>query len=196
MIWIITAATAVKEEGTIITHLLEAGADRVLLRKPGWDASQYSQLVTQISPAFYHRLIIRDQVDVCHQYGLAGIHWSGAARQQVTPAQVSPQLQHSTGIHDTADIPLLGPHFSTLLLSPVFNSISKPDYKGQHAQTLTNKGPHQVLALGGVDAHNIRQIKQWQFDGAAILGAIWQEPAQAVEHYYRIQELWNKSDLM
>jgi thiamine-phosphate pyrophosphorylase len=49
--------------------------------------------------------------------------------------------------------------------------------------------------LGGVDHTNVGLLKQWQFDGAALLGIIWKTPLQAVENYYRIQELWNRSDL-
>lgn len=102
---------------------------------------------------------------------------------------------NSTGIHSADKITLTNKRYSTLLLSPVFDSISKPGYQGTSAGILTNKDNRPVLALGGVDHTNIILLKQWHFDGAALLGAIWKTPAKAVENYYRIQQLWNKSDL-
>lgn len=109
----------------------------------------------------------------------------------------SPQnfKENSTGIHTIEEITSTDIRIQTLLLSPVFNSTSKPGYEGQFGKQLPNKNNRQVLALGGVDHINVALLKQWHFDGAALLGAIWKTPADAVENYYRIQELWNKSDL-
>lgn len=104
--------------------------------------------------------------------------------------------ENSTGIHSKYEITLTDIRFNTLLLSPVFNSISKPGYHGRQEGMLPEKNGRQVLALGGVDHSNIYLLKNWQFDGAALLGAIWKTPARAVENYCRIQQLWNRNDLM
>jgi len=103
--------------------------------------------------------------------------------------------ENSTGIHSTEELTLTDTRFRTLLLSPVFNSISKTGYYGRQMGVLPEKNNRQVLALGGVDHTNVHLLKKRQFDGAALLGAIWKIPAQAVENYCRIQELWNRSDL-
>ncbi len=120
---------------------------------------------------------------------------SNQRKQQ--PRYLSPEnfKENSTGIHSVNELTLTGTRFNTLLLSPVFNSISKPGYHSRQAGMLTEKNNRQVLALGGVDHTNVHLLKNWQFDGAALLGAIWKTPAQAVETYCRIQQLWNKSDL-
>ncbi|SEW13659.1 thiamine phosphate synthase [Chitinophaga arvensicola] len=219
MIWIITSPERVYEEEKIITGLLNAGVGRILLRKPGWSTEQYAALLNQLPANYYTRLLIRDQPSLATEYGLAGVHWSGEGRKQLTaitvnyagangndtsvfPADSSMHYtshgkfqENSTGIHSTDEITLTNKRFQTLLLSPVFNSISKPGYQGKFGVPLPHSRQQQVLALGGVDQHNIHLVKQWQFDGAALLGAIWQTPAHAVENYQRIQELWNSNAL-
>lgn len=203
----------------IIAALLTAGVKRVLLRKPGWSTEQYTALLDKLPPEYYSRLLIRDHAALAARYGLAGVHWSGEEMRRSVAADskytsngetapvtgkkepptryLSPEnfKENSTGIHSTEDITSTDKRFQTLLLSPVFNSISKPGYHGRIEGILPDKNNRPVLALGGVDHTNIHLLRHWQFDGAALLGAIWKTPAQAVENYYRIQQLWNKSDL-
>jgi thiamine monophosphate synthase len=301
LIWIITSPERIHEEERIIAALLSAGASRVLVRKPDWTTEEYAALLDGINPDYYDRLLIRDQPVLAAEYGLAGVHWSGAARafyeaqlcdrnnadskkgsvtedakivgkngkltytnksktltkdhpapdftnsvsfNSATPLtkeegmdkdtgngtinvqptaeersekntaernavirpfaekigsdnSSSPEklISNSTGIHTATEITYTSTRYSTLLLSPVFDSISKTGYHGRAGGMLTNKDHRPVLALGGVNHTNIILLKQWQFDGAALLGAIWKTPAKAVENYYRIQQLWNKSDL-
>lgn len=192
MIWVITSPERIHEEKQIIAALLSAGASRVVLRKPGWTTAQYRALLDNIPPDYYNQLLIRDEPLLAAEYGLAGVHWSkGVSAFHATTIYT----ENSIGIHSADEITVTNTRYSILLLSPVFNSISKPGYTGRAAGMLTNKDHRPVLALGGVDHTNIILLKKWQFDGAALLGAIWQTPAKAVENYYRIQELWNKSDL-
>lgn len=217
MIWIITSPERIHEEVDILAALLTAGVERVLLRKPGWSAGQYAALLDKLPPEYYNRVLIRDHGALAARYSLAGVHWSreGIQRflsdavisnEETAPAArktepltryLSPEdfKENSTGIHSMEDITLTDKRFQTLLLSPVFNSISKPGYHGRMEGVLPDKNNRRVLALGGVDHSNIHLLKPWQFDGAALLGAIWKTPVQAVENYCRIQQLWNKSDL-
>lgn len=190
MLWIITSPERVHEEERLVSALLEAGAARVLLRKPGWSTGQYRLLIDKIGSNYYNRLLVRDQPLLAAAYGLAGVHWSG--QENAAPL---PGFTNSKGIRSADGITLTDKRFCTLLLSPVFNSISKPGYAGRFHAPLASKHNRQVLALGGVNHTNIALVRQWNFDGAALLGAIWETPAKAVENYYRIQELWNKNDL-
>ncbi|MGF6926567.1 thiamine-phosphate pyrophosphorylase [Chitinophaga sp. W2I13] len=217
MIWIITSPERIHEEVDILAALLTAGVERVLLRKPGWSAGQYAALLDKLPPECYNRVLIRDHGALAARYSLAGVHWSregiqrflsdaatsnektapGAGETEPLTSYLAPEnfKENSTGIHSPEGITLTDKRFQTLLLSPVFNSISKPGYHGRVQGMLPDKNNRRVLALGGVDHSNIHLLKTWQFDGAALLGAIWKIPAQAVEHYCRIQQLWNKSDL-
>jgi len=201
MIWIITSPERLHEEERIIAALLSAGASRVLLRKPGWSTKEYTSLLDKINPDCYHHILIRDQPLLANKYKLAGVHWSGEAKASGQTAQhtgdnsiLHTYSENSTGIHSPEQITSTHKCFTALLLSPVFDSISKPGYHGRYEGRLINKDNRPVLALGGVDHTNIIFLKQWHFDGAALLGAIWKTPAKAIENYHRIQQLWNNSD--
>jgi thiamine-phosphate pyrophosphorylase len=68
----------------------------------------------------------------------------------------------------------------------VFDSISKQGYKGVAANDFylrNEQKPLQVIALGGIDAQHIQPVTNMNFDGAALLGAIWGEPENAIENF-------------
>ncbi|WP_212001101.1 thiamine phosphate synthase [Chitinophaga sp. HK235] len=198
MIWIITSPERIYEEEKIIADLLQAGAHRILLRKPSWQPREYMALLDKTDPSCYARIIVRDNFQVCQRFPVGGLHLSGKVRESMNCRELQLCLQRyrncSTGIHDMADITSMAPQFTTLLLSPVFDSISKAGYNGRFAQPLPDKKGRQVLGMGGIDASNISRLKDWHYDGAALLGAIWQQPEQAVNNYQRIQAQWNSND--
>jgi len=202
MVSIITSPERIHEEAKILRELLQAGAASVLLRKPGWSVQEYTTLLESIDPACYPGIRISQYPELCMRYGLSGVHFGEAARATLTPAQMEYFNQRhwhtSTSIHTPAMIPVLGNTWGTLLLGPVFNSISKPGYNSSiKAGTRLNKtgSTASIIALGGVDHTNIHLLRQMHFDGAALLGAIWQEPARAITNYNRIQEIWNHNAL-
>lgn len=202
MLSIITPPERIYEEAKILRELLQAGAGSVLLRKPGWSVQQYASLLDSIDPACYPGIRISQYPELCRQYGLGGVHFGEAARSTLTPLQMeyfNQQHWHtSTSIHTPAMIPVLGNTWETLLLGPVFNSISKPGYNSSiKADTRLNKTgcTARIIALGGVDHTNIHLLRPMCFDGAALLGAIWQKPARAITNYNRIQEIWNHNAL-
>ena len=88
--------------------------------------------------------------------------------------------------------------YQYVFLSPVFDSISKPGYSAkfelkrlaEELKLIKNKNPFlpKVIALGGISAKNIIQVKEAGFSGAALLGAIW-ESANPVQAYQHIQSI-------
>jgi len=68
-----------------------------------------------------------------------------------------------------------------VLLGPVFDSISKHGYKSKFSKEELKTGISQwhgrakLYALGGINAENIRELKELGFDGAAVLGYIWND---------------------
>lgn len=200
MIWVITSPERIHEEARILPELLDAGATRLLLRKPEWTADGHRQLLDGIDPAYYPRIIVRDHFWLYHHYGLGGVHWSNRARSLLSPWQrrawVQQHPESSTGVHSILELLAQDDGFQTLLLSPVFDSISKTTYQGRFAGPLPNKDGRRVMALGGIGAHNIGLLKQWHYDGAALLGSIWRKPQQAVFNFQRVLSAWNRSDHM
>ncbi|WP_167014346.1 thiamine phosphate synthase [Chitinophaga sp. Cy-1792] len=193
MIWVITSPENINSESELITNLLAAGADKILLRKPSWTSISYYRLLEKIPADLYKRIIIRDNQQVYKDFALAGIHWSEAARN-ASPLSAT-QKQYSTGVHDLQQLEIYEDAFSHFLLSPVFDSISKPGYSSQFAKPLPESCKATVLALGGINEHNIMQLPAWKYAGAAVLGSIWKNPAKAVDQFLLLQQAWHKAKI-
>lgn len=198
MLLIITHPEHLPNETQLWQQLLHAGADIILLRKPQWPPEAYAQALEQTSPDCYPKIMVAGHWELYQRFGLMGVHLSEQLREQ-TDAQLIAEYRRqgcrvSTGIHNVAALPLAGNEWDYLLLSPVFDSISKPGYRGQLSPDFKlqkNGSTAKVLALGGVDSTNAAQAKQMGFDGLALLGAIWQTPATAVQQLQHIKSIWN-----
>jgi thiamine-phosphate pyrophosphorylase len=95
-------------------------------------------------------------------------------------------------VHDLLTIQQLPALFTYTFFSPVFDSISKQDYKGVTGDDFyirDEQKPVRVIALGGINAGNIRSVVAMNFDGAALLGSLWNEPANAVESWVAIKKV-------
>src|ERR1019366_6275669 len=75
--------------------------------------------------------------------------------------------------------------------SPLFENISKKGYSAnQRLLRRPEKAlPCKAVGLGGISADNIKQVMANGWDGAAMLGWIWEEPKKAVERFRQIQQV-------
>jgi thiamine-phosphate pyrophosphorylase len=78
-----------------------------------------------------------------------------------------------------------------VFLSPLFDSISKPGYLAGKDLIRRPAGiaPCRLIGLGGIDADTIGEVIQHGWDGAALLGYIWQHPEKAVERFRKLKEI-------
>lgn len=200
MIQILTHPTWVPEETRYWQQLLDAGADNILLRKPGWPEADYEQLLQEADASCYGKLIIAGHPALCEKYGLRGIHFSENAANLLSAESIAGYRQQgillSTSVHTTATLQTAGAHWDQLLLAPIFDSISKPGHLSLFKEDFTLSKEHyqgRVLALGGVDHHTALKARNMQFDGIALLGAIWQQPAVAISRFRHIRDIWNNT---
>lgn len=194
MIWVVTAPEAVEHEASICYELFSAGLETLLLRKPGWSAAGYETLVQSIPPGFRHRIMLAGYPELVAPYGLKGLHLSETLRSIVPPQEMAAFRASgfftSTSIHP--GVPGVGDYpnpadWDFLLLGPVFDSISKTGYKGRSFGSV----PYNAVGIGGITPCNAGEVRQMGFYGAALLGAIWQEPAKAVDVFTNAKKSWN-----
>ena len=172
-------------EGARIEHMLSTGALRVHIRKPGATEEQVRGLIESISRRFYHRISLHDHLDLAVEYGLGGVHLN--SRYPAPPPDFSGLVSRSC--HSISE---LREHndLDYLFLSPIFNSISKKDYKSafsdQELQKAKSDGilDSHVYALGGVRPALFGTLAKYGFGGAALMGAAW-NPIDASQ--FRIQ---------
>jgi thiamine-phosphate pyrophosphorylase len=91
----------------------------------------------------------------------------------------------SRSCHDLATLRAALGHYDSVFFGPVFPSISKPGHGPSNNFSSTelslllnsrtaNERRTTVLALGGVTAERLPQVRALGFDGIAVLGAVWQ----------------------
>ena len=139
------------------------------------------------------------------RYRFGGLHLTASQR---TATQRRPTLRPgqslSTSFHSLEEISRTRRRYDYVLLSPIFDSISKVGYASGFAlpalqaqmasRTVRTGYQPQVLALGGITADNIGQLPSIGFSGAAVLGSIWQSP-DPVAAFHQLQAIissWEK----
>ncbi len=192
---VISAPDVVANEANTINHLFEAGLQRFHLRKPGWDIGRCLHLLTKIDRSHHHTIVCHQHHQLAKAFGMDYLHYTEKDRVQSDQTKLNTLVNKgyrlSTSIHDVSVMPTLR-CFEYVFLSPVFPSISKPGYQGTLPAGFcldSNKLRPKVIALGGVDESNLELVKRMNFDGAAVLGAIWQDPQQAISNFINLKKV-------
>ncbi|WP_184549814.1 thiamine phosphate synthase [Mucilaginibacter sp. FT3.2] len=191
---VISSPVAIADEPILINNLFHAGLKCFHLRKPEVGIQTVKKLLDGIAPLFYDRIALHLFHEIAADYGLKRLHYTERVREASGTVQWQSQLDEgftlSASIHDISILPELT-HFDYVFYGPVFDSISKPGYQNKLAVDFklgkTNVKP-KVIALGGVEISNLTKIKAMGFDGAAVLGTLWNEPGKAIERYHQLKK--------
>ncbi|MCF2494948.1 thiamine phosphate synthase [Dyadobacter chenhuakuii] len=170
----------IPNEAERINALFRAGLMRVHIRKPHCNVADLSQLIGEIDPAFHANIALHSHHELAAEFGIKRLHFPEKLRQE-TPDFMLEKLSNagfklSTSIHEIAALTQLSKGFDYTLFGPVFDSISKEGYQRVINDDFYLKEEQKtikVIAIGGIDHSNLNKIKQMNFDGAAMLGAIW-----------------------
>ena len=191
---VISNPEMVVDESIIINNLFKSGLKYFHIRKPNHNATQVSKLIEEIHPQYYSYISLHQYHQLAKEFGIKRLHYTEQARTesdiQKWQAQIDAGYSLSTSIHSLTLLLTLK-LFDYIFYGPVFNSISKPGYQSNvPADFKLDKGypKPDVFALGGVDASNLRKLKAMNFDGAAVLGAIWNDPDKAIISFKQLKE--------
>ena len=191
---VISSPVAVADEPIVINNLFMAGLKYFHIRKPESDIITIRKLIEDITPLFYNRISLHQFHEIGVDYGIKRLHYTEKARKVSSTEKWQNYLDEgfmlSTSVHDLSILPDLG-HFDYVFYGPVFNSISKPGHQSKLTTDFklnkTNTKP-QVIALGGVEISNLLHVKQMGFDGAAVLGTLWNQPDKAISRFNQLQK--------
>lgn len=190
---VISQPTIVPGEASIIQQLFAEGLACFHLRKPDADEQAVRQLLTAIPAVYHDRIALHGFFHLVEEYDIRRWHFREEHRESTTVETLA-QLKDkgyilSTSVHDLETLQNLPALFSYTFFSPVFDSISKQQYPGVAGDDFylrDEQKPVPVIALGGIDAGNIQRAAAMNFDGAAVLGALWNEPANAVSNFKKL----------
>lgn len=176
-ITLITPPETVNEEMETIRAIFGEGLDRLHLRKPGWRRSEWDKYLEKFPLELLPKTSIHGQPELALKYGMGGLHLSSG--QEAAEIPTGWTGTRSKSAHSFKEIEGRKGQFDYFLLSPIFDSISKEGHRGKFEmeelrEFLQQDRTYQVVALGGIKPDNIRQVKSAGFEGAALLGYIWQ----------------------
>ncbi|RQO71018.1 thiamine phosphate synthase [Pedobacter sp. KBW01] len=178
-----------KNETLLVNQLFEAGLPIFHLRKPEADEAAHGKFMDGILPEYHNRIALHHFHSLAGDYNINRIHHTERFRKNSTFGDFTQPYTFSTSIHKMAEIDQIDQyHYS--FFGPVFNSLSKPGYAGiaHNGFSIDRPKTTKLIALGGIEINNIDQVKAMNFDGIALLGSIWNDPAQALNNFKKIQE--------
>lgn len=174
MLIVITPSETTPEEIADYNRLFPLGLQALHLRLPNASRAQYEAAICAIAPEYRHRVVLCDYFDLVLQAGLGGIHlrsdrlgewrhWQGAMGGRI-----------SVSAHTIEELQTLPFVPTYALLSPLYDSLSKEEYKGtldrDVCSTQLPKLPFPVLALGGITPDRHIEAMSYGFSGSAVLG--------------------------
>ncbi|HLI93503.1 MAG TPA: hypothetical protein VKU83_07830 [Puia sp.] len=214
---VITAPGQISGEAGSLEAMLEAGVQRVHLRKPG---GSVQALAERLAPRWASRLVLHGSEDLARDYGIGQVHGpvrvpaggqggeaAGAGQAEAASGEPGPgelggagggtrfpgrvRIRRSTSVHSWEDLRGLPEGLEYAFISPLFDSISKPGY-GATAGLLDMPGgpyPCRPVGLGGVSAGNIELMRSLGWKGAALMGWLWESPGETVRRFKQIKKI-------
>ena len=211
---LITNPADLQTEHDLINALFEEGLSCLHIRKPDHTLSDCEAFIRGVKPQFLRRLVIHQHYKLIGRYNLKGIHlkenyFSSLDKEALKDLMKTAQKQRLTvslSLHSLESVSNLREKFDYLLLSPVFESISKENYKpSENLLKLPSGLKIPVIALGGISAENVRSLEGSNYAGVAVLGEIWKQFAedknidQAIQRFRNLKQVieqieWKQKD--
>lgn len=181
---IFTFPESIPNEIEIITLLFENGLNILHLRKPHDSLNSIANFIEKIPIQFHSKIVIHSHFSLLETFELKGIHLNNSNKKFYSELEQHNRQIISTSCHSINELNELKNgrnKYKYVFLSPIFDSISKNSYCANFTQTELIDAKSQeiisrkIVALGGIEANKIEQIKAFGFGGIGILGAIWRE---------------------
>ena len=200
MLVVISNPTAVADEATIINQLFDEGLEILHVRKPGVTIDEIKLLLQKIKMQYHQRIALHQHHEISTDFSIKRLHYTATNRKEMSDeALIKLKADNyilSTSIHQVQEYNSLSAVFDYTFFGPVFNSISKPGYTAVIADDFiftVLENYSKVVAIGGINATNILKVKEMQFNGAAVLGSIWQKPGESILQFKALQKAWKQT---
>ncbi|MFC7774902.1 thiamine phosphate synthase [Flavobacterium sp. GCM10027622] len=182
---VITNPTAVDNEINHIHSLFDNGLRLLHVRKPDYSETSMIALLTAIGNDYSNQLVLHSHHHLAEAFGITRLH------NPKTGTDAS-AFSFSIATHSIEEFNALHNDYDYAFLSPVYPSISKPNYQSQ--TNLLTDVKHRtnwntkLIALGGIALENISETLQSGFDEVALLGYIWNS-SNPLESFKKCQQI-------
>lgn len=201
MLIVISHAEIIAHEADLINQLFDEGLTLFHLRKPNSSEEDLKELICKIDVKHHSKLVLHQHHHLATVFNISRLHLTETVRKNRTEtdiASLKTDLTHlSTSIHALKDYENLSLNFDYVFLGPVFDSISKKEYKAIELKDdlkKLKKRSSKLIALGGITKHNAVEPIAWGFDGIAVLGSIW-EAKDPIDEFKQLNKACNHCEI-
>lgn len=190
---LITSPEDFADEHVLLEAMFQRGLSRLHIRKPRKDSRSMEKWIMELDASLRPMMVVHGHPDLVHAFGLCGYHGQNGS---------------SASFHSFTEIENAPQEKEYGFLSPIFDSLSKPDYPAAFTvmqlqiglanwKSKADRKVKELFALGGIDSEHLPQIHQWGFDGAGILGAVWNaaDPLAAWDEIFRASCMVTKAPI-
>jgi thiamine-phosphate pyrophosphorylase len=176
---VITCEHIFDREAMWINALFGHGLDCLHVRKPHFTKEQMYTFISKIDKVYHSKVVLHQHHDLAADYSVHQLHFATHTREISLPSQKKRDQTFSTSTHSIKEFNELPALFDYAFLSPVYRSISKPDYYPEYDFSeeikLRSNFKTRLVALGGVKPEYIASLLAHGFDDIALLGSIWND---------------------
>lgn len=171
----ITTPKIISDDGYIIRGLLDNGVDIVHLRKPESTIEECRELLSNLGDEYRARIVVHDYPELYYEFSLRGVH----INKNIGTLPDGYDGLRTRSCHSFEEVVRYKDECDYLFLSPIFDSISKAGYHSAFDEcslrqaSISGVIDSRVIALGGVTFNRIDYLRNLNFGGVAMSGAIY-----------------------
>ncbi len=170
------------DEAKIVCQLFEQGLQRFHIRKQTQEIEEVRLYLKNIPQSLHNQIVLHNHFELLQEFeGLGGLHFNAKNPfSEVVLAQYKGKI-FTQACHSFEEIQSLDERISYCFLSPIYDSISKENYRSSFSSTAIKaffpqyKRATKVVALGGIKPENQAKTLSFGFDKVAVLGYIWDQ---------------------
>ena len=149
------------------------------LRRYKFSEEDVATFLSSFSEEERKQIVLNHHHFLASEFGINRLHFSEKDRIEIGDEKIeklhSLGFILSTSVHTVDDFQKLNSVFQYAFLSPVFDSISKENYKAVIFDLANIRKDIKLIALGGVTIENFNEALNLGFDGVAFLGGVWNQ---------------------
>ena len=155
---VISSPEQIPSEIKKIIALLKSGLQQFHVRKPNFTSFDMIDYITAIPKKYHKFLVLHSHYHLAKEFCLKGIQFG---KNRITEAKEYKNDFKYVGYsaHSFKEVLALKKQYTHFFLSPIYNSISKNNYKSKfkpdEIQNFANNNTDiQIIALGGINKNN------------------------------------------
>ena len=198
---LLTTNNRIKSETELIEQFFMHGLDVLHLKKKKFSRKKTEEYLKLIPKQYHSKIILHSHHKLAVKYKTLGIHLGRSDRKRSFRTSLKifwfklfhPKLQFTTSCHSLNSASSDKRKYHHIMLSPIFDSISKKNYSPAFSQrqliSINEKTENSIYALGGVDVSHIQLAKKDGFKGVVLYGSIWENESDKLVAFREIVDI-------